>query len=100
MIVRFHPAALQEMREAEWYIEERRPRWGAKFRAEVTAVIDHVRDKAITSEAFRRRKTGSMKVRRFPYRVYFRILPEELRIRAVYHHNKRREGGWKSRKFD
>jgi hypothetical protein len=32
--------------------------------------------------------------------VYFRILPEELRIRAVYHHNKRREGGWKSRKFD
>lgn len=39
MIVRFHPAALQEMREAEWYIEERRPRWGAKFRAEVAAVI-------------------------------------------------------------
>ena len=39
-----------------------------------------------------------MKVRRFPYRVYFRILPEELSIRAVYH-NKRREGGWKSRKF-
>lgn len=99
MIVRFHPAALQEMREAERYIEERRPGWGAKFRAEVAEVIHFILERADTSEAFRRQKTGSMKIRRFPYRVYFRILPDELRIRAVYH-SKRREGGWKSRKFE
>ena len=99
MIVRFHPTALQEMREAEWYIEERRPRWGAKFRAEVAEVIRFVLAKAHSSEAFRRKSTGSIKIRRFPYRVHFRILPDERRIRAVYH-SKRRVGGWKSRKFD
>lgn len=99
MIVRFHPSALQEMREAEWYIEERRPGWGSKFRAEVAEVIRFVLEKAHSSEAFRRKSTGSMKIRRFPYRVYYRIMPDELRIRAVYH-SKRKEGGWKRRTFE
>ncbi|MBK9276394.1 MAG: type II toxin-antitoxin system RelE/ParE family toxin [Flavobacteriales bacterium] len=98
MIVRFHPAALQEMREAEWYIEERRPGWGAKFRAEVAEVIRFVLERAHAHEGSRHGGTGSMKVRRFPYRVYYRILPDELRIRAVYH-GKRKPAGWSGRKF-
>lgn len=98
MIVRFHPAALHELREAEWYIEERRPGWGAKFRAEVDEVLRFVVDQSDSNKAFRQRSTGSVKIRRFPYRVYYRIMADELRIRAVYH-SKRREGGWKGRKF-
>jgi toxin ParE1/3/4 len=94
MIVRFHPAALQELREAEWYIEERRPGWGARFRAEVTEVIQFLQEQATSSEAFRRKGTGSMKVRRFPYRVHYRIKVDELWIKAVYH-GKRRPDGWK-----
>lgn len=99
MIVRFHPQALEEMREAEWYIEERRPGWGAKYRAEVAEVIRFINEKARSSAAFRRKRTGSVKVRRFPFRVYYRIKEDELRIRAVYH-SKRKEGGWKKRSFE
>lgn len=98
MIVRFHPAALQELREAEWYIEERRPGWGARFRVEVAEVIRFVLEKAQASEAFRRKGTGSVKVARFPYRVFYRTMPDELRIRAVYH-SKRKPSGWKGRKM-
>lgn len=99
MTVLFHLAAVQEMREAEWYIEERRPRWGAKFRTEVDEVIRFVLEKAGTSAAFGRKDIGSMKVRRFPYRVHYRVLGDELRILAIYH-SKRRPGGWKKRTFD
>lgn len=48
-------------------------------------MIRFVLEKADESDAFRRSSTGSMKLRRFPYRVYYRMLADELRILAIYH---------------
>lgn len=98
MIIRFYAQALRELREAEWYIEERRPQWGKKFRQEVDATLHFILDRASKSASYRKSGSGSEKVERFPYRVYFKIVGKELRIRAIYH-SSRKDGGWKRRKF-
>ena len=98
MKVRFHPQATREFRAAEWYIDERRPRWGLKFRERVMEAI-----------RFAGMKTGrciqpygpdfcSVKVDRFPYRVYYRWSGEWRDIYAEYHAS-RKELGWQGRTF-
>lgn len=98
MIIRFNAHALGELREAEWCIEERRPRWGRKFRAEVDATLKYIVQHLTTSPEYRKVGSGSEKVERFPYRVYFKVVNDELWIRAVYH-SRRKDGGWKHRKL-
>ena len=98
MIIRFNAHALRELREAEWYIERQRPRWGSKFRAAVDATLEHILQRLATSRSYRRIGSGSEKVERFPYRVYYKVVGDELWIRAVYH-SRRKEGGWKRRKL-
>lgn len=93
----FHPEAVEELREAERYIEERRKHWGGRFRSEVAAALQFVRSRS-DGKVQRHGTYWSVKVSRFPYRLYYRIEGVEIWIYAVCH-SSRKVGGWHRRKF-
>jgi hypothetical protein len=40
----------------------------------------------------------STKIKRYPYRIHFKVVGDEIRIHSIYH-GKRRPGGWKGQRF-
>ncbi len=97
--VRFLPEAEDELRAAaEWYDD--RAELGDDLAAEVQATAVHIAE-AAHSFAFARGVRESMgarqaPVKRFPYRVVFVELAEEIRIVAIAH-ARRRPGYWRDR---
>ena len=91
-----HEEAYRELDEAVRYIEARRTGYGIKFREEVVAsmrfIIDHPKDHALRRSGFR---YGL--VRRFPYRVIYKVDGDVIFVAAIYH-GKRKPYGWMSRK--
>ena len=96
MSVRFHPAAAEELREAEWYIEERRPGWGSRFRDRVEEAIQYALSKPGNCVQSYGPDFCSVRVLRFRYRIYHRWLDEVMVVHAVYH-DSRKEQGWEGR---
>lgn len=97
MKVRFHPQATQEFRAAEWYIDERRPRWGAKFREQVDEALRFALSKPGRCVQIYGPLFCSVKVTRFPYRIYYEWVGEWMMVYAV-HHASRRERSWVERR--
>jgi plasmid stabilization system protein ParE len=96
MNVRFHPLAEHELREAEAYIEANRTRWGAKFREQIEEALRFALSKPGRCVQTYGPLFCSVKVARFPYRIYYKWVGEWMTVYAV-HHASRREGGWVAR---
>lgn len=94
----YHPDAEAELTEAAQFYEQRVPTLGVQF-------LDAA-DRAVRSiqEAPQRWPIIEADVRhyqmaRFPYVIYYRILPDHLRILAVKHHS-RHPDYWRHRLSD
>jgi plasmid stabilization system protein ParE len=93
MNIRFHPLAEQELRETEQYIEAHRPRWGAKFREQVDEALRFALSKPGRCVQTYGPLFCSVKVTRFPYRIYYAWVGDWLVVYAFYHAS-RRERAW------
>jgi len=96
MNVHFHPLAENELREAEAYIEAHRTRWGAKFREQVDEALRFSLSKPGRCVQSYGPLFCSVKVARFPYRIYYEWVGEWMIVYAV-HHASRRERSWVAR---
>lgn len=90
-----HEEAYRELDEAERYIEARREGYGLKFREEVAACFRFIAERP-TGHALRRAGFRYGIVRRFPYRVIYKVDGEVIFITAIYH-GKRKPFGWMER---
>lgn len=97
MIFDFHPLALREVKEASLWYEEQRARLGFEFLAAVESAIAQVMaqpDRFPPGEGNLR----ILRMKRFPYLLYFRFHPDRAQVRIVaLLHNKRRPGLWRNR---
>ena len=97
MVVNFHPAALEELRQARRWYEERSP-----VSALALALAQEI-DRAVLqiSEAPARYPPAEYGTRRFllvrfPFTLFYRVSESEIVVVAVAH-QKRRPGYWASR---
>ncbi len=93
-----HPDAEAELIEAAQFYEHRVPTLGAQFLDAVDYAV------GVIQEAPERWSVIEADVRhylmpRFPYAIYYRILPDHLRILAFKHHS-RHPDYWRSRLAD
>ena len=95
MIVRFHPAAREEVREARLWYEERSPLSAVAFAQEVGAAVSRIAE-APTRFPVAEQGTRRVVLHRFPYNVFYRVRSEEIIVVAVAH-QKRRPGYWSGR---
>jgi plasmid stabilization system protein ParE len=94
----YHPAAEAELIESAQFYERRVPTLGAQFLDAVDRAIDAIQ------EAPDRWSVIEADVRhylmpRFPYAIYYRVLPDQLRILAFKHHS-RHPDYWRGRLGD
>ena len=92
MSASFHDLANVELNEAAQYYERDSPGLGAAFLAEAerctAAILELPEASPIVTDTIRRRL-----LRRFPYGLLCRVMPEQVRILAVMN-LKRRPGYW------
>lgn len=93
--VRFRPEAEAELLESRAWYEERQPGLGATFAAVVESAIEQIVETPL-AYPWVRGATRRAILRRFPYAVYFQVLPEEVVILAVIH-GRRHPRRWQSR---
>ena len=93
--VAYHRLAASEFIEAAAFYEKRQPFLGDEFIREIELGRDKIRSNPARG---RLEKFGlrSLKVRRFPYRLFYLIQPHRLWIVAVAHLS-RRPGYWQRR---
>ena len=82
-----HPEATVELTEAGRVYEEKVPTLGAQFLEAVDEAV------AVISAAPERWRVIEDEVRRylmprFPYAIYYRVLPDHIRILAFKHHSR------------
>jgi plasmid stabilization system protein ParE len=91
----FHPAVRDEIDDAhEWY-EQRQSGLGQDFLDEVERVLAEITANP-ARYAFADADIREGPLHRFPYAVYYRVLPNRIRILAVYHLS-RNPTRWQSR---
>ncbi len=91
----FHPLVHDEIDDGYCWYEQRQAGLGRDFLDEV----DHVLAEIVANPArygFADRDIREGLVNRFPYAVYYRVLPNRIRVLAVYH-TARDPSGWQSR---
>ena len=95
MRVEYHPAAATELIAAVHFYEDRVAALGERYLAEVNRAIERVCEHPLrwpVLEADIRRYVLSD----FPCAIYYRALPDRIRILAVKHHRRHPEY-WRSR---
>lgn len=86
MNVRFLPDARLDFDEALAWYAERRPSLGLEFVAAVDAMIDVIAEHPERYPQWLRRGGYRRAVlTRFPYSVFYRLLPDEIEVVAVAH---------------
>lgn len=94
-----HEAAEEAIEAATWY-ERERGGLGVEFSKAVDAVIDLLEDEIVplttTPGSAGSRGAKKFVLKRFPYDIVVRDLPEEVIVVAVAHHS-RRPGYWRGR---
>jgi plasmid stabilization system protein ParE len=92
----FRPQARTELLEVRRWYEHQRPGLGAEFAHEADREFDLLLS---TPEAFQRvyRDIRRIRLHRFPYAIYFRVLDEEVVVVAVMH-GRRHPRRWQSRR--
>jgi len=78
------PAALQDLEEAHSWHEAQRPGLGEEYLAAVDEVLASVAEAPLRNRVLTL-DTRQALVRRFPYRVLYRILGAEVVIVACFH---------------
>jgi plasmid stabilization system protein ParE len=96
----FDPEALDELREAARWYEERREGLGRDFLREVEAMLAHVRERPMLFQRIAELPDDldvrRALIRRFPFALVFLDLGESVRVLAVAH-TKRRARYWLGR---
>ena len=98
MRVIHHPSAEAELIQAAQFYEERLPGLGAEFLDAVDLSIESILrapNRCKILEADVRRYV----MRRFPYAILYRVLPDHLRVLAFKHHS-RHPNYWRDRLSD
>lgn len=93
--IRLLPEAEEELRAAARFYEALQPGLGLALLQEVRRAREHIAGQPKASRVER----GDIRVRsvlRFPYRLYYRIRPDEIVIVAVGH-RRRSPGFWRNR---
>jgi len=92
----FRPQAESEILEARSWYEERRQGLGGAFATAVDLTVAGILDHPL---AYARvyGETRRAIVQRFPYAIYFRILPDEVVVLAVTH-GRRHPRRWQTRR--
>ena len=93
--VDFRPEAVDEVDAAyEWY-EEQRAGLGEEFLATLVSRLDEIQASP-EGWAILYRGIRACPMRRFPYIIYFRVMPDRINVVAV-HHGHRSPRAWRSR---
>jgi plasmid stabilization system protein ParE len=91
----FHPAVRDEIDDAHDWYERRQPGLGGDFLDDVQRVLgDITANPARYGFADGDIREGLLT--RFPYAVYYRVLPDHIRVLAVYH-TSRNPSRWRTR---
>lgn len=93
--IRLLPEAEEELRAAARFYEALQPGLGLALLQEVRRAREHIAERPKASRVER----GDIRARsvlRFPYRLYYRVRPDEIVIVAVGH-RRRRPGFWRNR---
>ena len=93
--VAYHRLAASELVKSAEFYEQRRPELGGRFLDGVEAVLVRIR-RWPESGRQEPEATLSFKVKRFPYRVIYRVQPDRIWIVAVAHLS-RQPGYWRRR---
>lgn len=95
MRVEFHPAALQEVEDAQAWYADRSVLAASAFTREFFSAVQRIRE-APQRYPVAEARTRKALLDRFPFTLYYRVGPEAVSIVAVAH-QKRRPGYWSSR---
>lgn len=91
----FHPSVRREMNDAHDWYEQRQAGLGGDFLDEVQRVLGEI----AANPARFGFADGDIReglLARFPYAIYYRVLPDRIRVLAVYH-TARDPSKWQSR---
>jgi plasmid stabilization system protein ParE len=92
--IRLLREAEEELRLAAQYYEETQPGWSALI-AEVRRAKELLAGYPLAAR-IERSDIRVRSISRFPYRIYYRVRPEEIIVVAIGH-RRRRPGFWQSR---
>jgi len=96
MEVRFHRLAAREYQEARRWYERRRPGLGVEFATETDRAASRIAKYPhrwpVYFERFRR-----VRLRRFPYSLYYHVVDSSLVLVLAVAHGRRRPGYWRRR---
>lgn len=94
--VDFHPAVRDDIDAAHTWYEQRQAGLGNDFLDEVEQLVSEITANP-ARYGFADRDVREGLLTRFPFAVYYRVLPNRIRVLAVYH-TSRDPLGWQSRK--
>ena len=94
----YHPDAETELIEAAQFYERRIPTLGAQFLEAANRAIHIIRD-APERWGIIEADVRHYLMPRFPYAIYYRVLPDQLRVLAFKHHS-RHPDYWRYRLSD
>jgi plasmid stabilization system protein ParE len=87
MRVIYHPDAATELLEAAQFYESKLPGLGSEFLDEIDRAVSVIAG-APERSAVVRGNIRRFPVRRFPYGIYYRVLPDVVRILVIQHHSR------------
>ncbi len=93
MTVRFHRLAAREYRAARAWYEQRRLGLGAEFAAQVDRAVARIVSQPDRWPVFRG-PFRRVRIRRFPYALYYCVDPPDAILILAVAHAKRRQGYW------
>ncbi len=92
----FHPAAEAEHLESVAYFESKRPGLGASYLSEFEGVMAQVCEAPRRYPVEKESDIRRIRMKHFPYTVYFREFTGSVQVLAVAHH-RQRPGYWLGR---
>jgi plasmid stabilization system protein ParE len=93
--IKYHPKASAETIRSARYYDRQRKGLGAEFFEELDRAVARLRSDPLRPKA-NADSVRSWRLLRFPFRIYYVVDPNRLRILAVAHLS-RRPGYWRSR---
>ena len=97
MRLRIHPTALREIHKIADAYDRKAYRLGDGFTDQIEHAFSRLRELPMIGEEIARGERR-LNLRRFPYKVIYRIHEEYVYVVALAHH-KRRDGYWRRRRI-